>query len=118
MASIIFSDYHLIQGFYEKCEADISAYKCGTIDQGKGENHQQGKVINCLQRHADELNSDCKHQILRIAEFSADDYHQDRALFFACRNDRERFCEKLTSGNGKVYKCLMKHKFEHDMSEA
>ena len=37
----------------------------------------------------------------------ADDYHLDRPLFFACRADRERHCAGVTSGNGKVYKCLM-----------
>ena len=31
----------------------------------------------------------------------------DRALFFACKNDRESFCGKVESGKGRVYQCLM-----------
>ena len=31
----------------------------------------------------------------------------DRALFFACKDDREGFCGKVQSGKGRVYQCLM-----------
>lgn len=54
--------------------------------------------------------------MLRVAELSADDYHKDRALYFACRDDRERFCEKELAGDGRIYKCLEKHKKEKMMS--
>lgn len=46
----------------------------------------------------------------------ADDYHLDRPLFFACRDDRERFCRNTQAGQGRVYKCLMKNKMKSDMS--
>ena len=38
------------------------------------------------------------------------DYHLDRALFFACKSDREIFCEKVISGDGRVYTCLLRNK--------
>lgn len=53
----------------------------------------------------------------RLAELQADDFHLDRALFFACREDREKFCEKTRAGEGRVYKCLMKYKMERGMSK-
>ena len=35
------------------------------------------------------LGEDCKHEVLRLAELQSDDWHLDRPLFFACREDRE-----------------------------
>ncbi|XP_070575745.1 Golgi apparatus protein 1-like isoform X2 [Ptychodera flava] len=118
MASIIFSDYRLINGFYAECKDDVDQFSCGSIDTVNVEYHNQGTTINCLQKKYKSLVKECQRQILRVAELSSNDYHQDRALYFACRNDRERFCETVTAGNGKIYKCLMKHKFEHDMSDS
>lgn len=55
-------------------------------------------------------------EILRIAELQMDDFHLDRALFFSCRDDREKFCSRVQAGNGRVYKCLLKHKLAEEMS--
>ena len=63
-----------------------------------------------------DLDSECKKQILRISELQADDYHLDRPLFYACRDDRETFCPRIKAGNGKVFRCLYRHKFEREMS--
>lgn len=52
--------------------------------------HSQGSTIECLSKNVGVLDKDCKHEILRVAELQADDYHEDRQLFFACREDRER----------------------------
>lgn len=51
-----------------------------------------------------------------MAELQADDYQLDRQLYFACREDRERLCSSIVPGNGEVYKCLFKHKFDQQMS--
>lgn len=63
------------------------------------------------------LTDQCKHEILRVAELQSEDYHLDRPLFYACREDREIFCRKTPSGGGKVFKCLYRHKFEKSMSQ-
>ncbi len=67
--------------------------------------HSQGEVIACLekglvreaeeQRGAHPIKEDCKKSIMRVAELSSDDFHLDRYLYFACREDRERFCENV-----------------------
>lgn len=67
--------------------------------------HSQGEVIACLEkglvREAEEqpgahaIKEDCKKSIMRVAELSSDDFHLDRYLYFACREDRERFCENV-----------------------
>ena len=72
--------------------------------------------MECLSEHVKLLDSQCKLQILRIAELQADDYHMDRPLFYACRDDRERFCPRTKAGGGKIYKCLYRHKFDREMS--
>lgn len=71
----------------------------------------------CLSEKIGNLKPECKHQVLRVGELQADDYHLDRPLFYACRNDRERFCSKIAAGQGKIFECLFKHKFDRDMSD-
>uniref|UniRef100_A0A8C4H9J8 Golgi apparatus protein 1 n=1 Tax=Dicentrarchus labrax TaxID=13489 RepID=A0A8C4H9J8_DICLA len=127
MTSIVFSDYRLICGFMDKCREDINTLRCGSISTGEKDIHSQGEVIACLEkglvREAEEqpgahpIKDDCKKSIMRVAELSSDDFHLDRYLYFACREDRERFCENTLAGEGRVYKCLFNHKFEDAMSE-
>ncbi|EMP29815.1 Golgi apparatus protein 1, partial [Chelonia mydas] len=127
MTAIIFSDYRLICGFMDDCKNDINALKCGSIRPGEKDAHSQGEVVACLEKglvkEAEEsdpriqVSDVCKKAILRVAELSSDDFHLDRHLYFACRDDRERFCENTQAGEGRVYKCLFNHKFEESMSE-
>lgn len=68
--------------------------------------HSQGEVVACLEKglvkEAEEndprvqVSDQCKKAILRVAELSSDDFHLDRHLYFACRDDRERFCENVS----------------------
>uniref|UniRef100_A0A673H0B8 Golgi apparatus protein 1 n=1 Tax=Sinocyclocheilus rhinocerous TaxID=307959 RepID=A0A673H0B8_9TELE len=126
MTSIVFSDYRLICGFMDKCKDDINKLHCGSVNTGEKDIHSQGEVIACLEKglvsEAEEqpaitINEDCKKSIMRVAELSSDDFHLDRHLYFACREDRERLCENTPAGEGKVYKCLFNHKFEESMSD-
>lgn len=39
----------------------------------------------------------------------------DRALFFACRADREKHCSEVESGSGRVYRCLMDRQEKGDL---
>ncbi|CAG5849057.1 unnamed protein product [Menidia menidia] len=127
MTSIVFSDYRLICGFTDKCKEDINSLRCGSVNVGHKDVHSQGEVIACLEkalvREAEQqdpvrpIREECQKAILRVAELSSDDFHLDRHLYFACRDDRERFCQNTQAGEGKVYKCLFNHKFEESMSE-
>lgn len=47
------------------------------------------------QQGAHPIKDECKRSIMRVAELSSDDFHLDRYLYFSCREDRERFCEKV-----------------------
>ncbi|XP_013408738.1 Golgi apparatus protein 1 isoform X2 [Lingula anatina] len=117
MASLIFSDYRLIKNFVERCGNDISRFKCGRSEDDRDDSpHNQGRTIKCLERHYSELDEGCNQQIMRVAELQSDDYHMDRPLYFACKDDREKFCRDVKAGHGRIFKCLYKHKFERTMS--
>jgi Golgi apparatus protein 1 len=119
IAAFVFSDFRLVSDFVRDCEKDIQKYECGRLEKVEDTNlpTQQGKTIECLSEHVRELENVCKKQILRIAELQSDDFTYDRSLYFACREDRERFCERVQSGKGRVIKCLMLNKFNPLMSK-
>jgi Golgi apparatus protein 1 len=73
-------------------------------------------VISCLSKNHNTLSKICLKHISRLAEMQSDDYHLDRALYYACRDDRERLCSQVASGNGRVYRCLYEQKFNNMMS--
>lgn len=66
--------------------------------------------------NVEKVSPECNHEILRVAELQSDDFHLDRPLFFACRDDREKFCERIRAGEGRVYGCLMKNMEDETMS--
>lgn len=80
--------------------------------------HSQGEVIACLEkalvRQAEQLNhvhsikEECQKAILRVAELSSDDFHLDRHLYFACRDDRERFCQNVRDSTTVCMTCMKK----------
>ncbi|XP_064598878.1 Golgi apparatus protein 1-like [Liolophura sinensis] len=122
MESIVFSDYRLLKPLLDSCHTDIVATKCGRFGsplqaEQEAQLRSHGAVIGCLEDNIKYLNGSCRFQMMRIAELQADDYHLDRPLFYACRDDRERLCPETPSGGGRIYQCLFRHKFERDMSE-
>ena len=80
------------------------------------DHHSQGEVIACLEDEIDKVSPGCQKAILRAAELQSDDYHLDRPLFHSCQEARERFCHDVKSGEGRVYKCLMRHMSDPDMN--
>ncbi|XP_015770328.1 PREDICTED: Golgi apparatus protein 1-like [Acropora digitifera] len=119
MQAIFFSNYLLIENFLEDCSADVERLTCGRLQTERDEEdiHSQNEVIECLEDNQGALAEKCQKQIFRLGELSSDDYHLDRPLFYACKDDREMFCEDVQSGDGKVYKCLKKHKTDGRMSD-
>ncbi|CAF3645191.1 unnamed protein product [Rotaria sordida] len=119
LQSIIFTDWRLSEYFASACWKDITELKCGRLDD---ENdtipHNQGAVIACLSKNHKDLSKICSKHIFRLHEMQSDDYHLDRALYYACREDREHFCSQVSSGNGRVYRCLYENKFNTMMSTA
>ncbi|XP_041376284.1 Golgi apparatus protein 1-like [Gigantopelta aegis] len=109
MAPIVFSDYRLVYNFLTNCHTDIGRTQCGRLDSDMEAAHSQGSTLQCLADKMRSLSNQCKLQVLRVYELQSDDYHMDRPLYYACRDDRERLCQATTSGNGKIFECLFKH---------
>ncbi|CAF4720327.1 unnamed protein product [Rotaria sp. Silwood1] len=117
LESFLFTDWRLSEHFATACFQDITNLKCGRLDDDNETiPHNQGAVISCLSKKHDKLSTNCLKQIFRLHEMQSDDYHLDRALYSACREDRERFCSQVTSGNGRVYRCLYENKLNTMMS--
>lgn len=118
ISALVFSDYRLIYKFVANCDNDIKKYSCGRLEKDQDDSPtQQGKTIECLTLKLNQLDSECRKQIFRIAELQSNDFHLDRPLFFACREDREKFCQRIPSGEGRVLDCLMRNKFNELMSK-
>ncbi|CAF3848511.1 unnamed protein product [Rotaria sp. Silwood1] len=119
LQAVVFNDWRLTEYFTDACMDDIKKLECGRLDDdNQALPHEQGAVISCLSQKHNQLNEKCRKEIFRLAEMQSDDYHLDRALFYACRDDRERLCGQVSSGNGRVYRCLYDQKFNNMMSPA
>ncbi|UJR21808.1 hypothetical protein I4U23_024886 [Adineta vaga] len=119
MQAVVFSDWRLTEYFSDACHSDVTKLSCGRLDdENNAIPHEQGAVIACLSQNYGRLDARCKKEIFRLAEVQSNDYHLDRALFYACRDDRERLCSQVSSGNGRVYRCLYDQKFNSMMSPA
>ena len=74
-------------------------------------------MLDCLQGHADDLDSRCRKRIFRISEIQGDNIKLDRQLYLACTQDHIKFCGTIRPGTGQVYKCLMQHKTDRTMTK-
>ena len=70
-----------------------------------------------MSKQIEEVEPQCKEEILQVAELQSDDFHLDRPLYFACKADRKSLCAPVKSGEGRVFECLLKNKEEPTMSE-
>ncbi|CAF1437662.1 unnamed protein product [Adineta steineri] len=117
--SVVFTDWRLSEAFATACLTDITNLKCGRLnDVNDTLPHDQGAVISCLSKSFKTLSPACNKHVTRLTEMQSDDFHLDRALFIACRDDRQRLCPRVASGNGRVYRCLYEQKFNSLMSKA
>ena len=75
----------------------------------------------CLENHLaldkTAISGKCAKEIVNLAELSADDFQLDRAFYLACRDDRDQFCADLPAGEGRIYQCLFKNKFDRAMTK-
>lgn len=131
-----FSDFRLIAPFVDACGTVVSQLGCGTLTkasahQGARYPHSQGSTLECLIDKMVNVPKDpamaaivktlpekCRQQVMRIAELQSEDFHMDRPLYFACREDRERFCMDVQAGEGKIFQCLIQKKDDKLMEPA
>ncbi|CAJ0931783.1 unnamed protein product, partial [Mesorhabditis belari] len=127
---LAFSDFRLVAPFIKKCESELKSFNCQVMTPDKAHKgvavpHTQGMALECLiqqlvkegnkQGGPVQIGDTCKHEVMRLAEMQADDFHLDRPLFFACRQDREKFCRDVPAGQGKVFECLIVNRNKAEM---
>ncbi|GFS06290.1 Golgi apparatus protein 1 [Elysia marginata] len=120
MASIVFSDYRLMESFMADCKNDVIQLHCGRLDgaaEDDGAVHSQGYTVSCLNGHRKLLSKKCKKALLHVAELQADDYHLDRPLYYACKGDRVSLCPDVAAGEGAIFKCLYRHLGDKRLTE-
>lgn len=113
LEAVAFSDFRLVSPFVRDCSADIEANACGRFRLERNA-LSQGETLACLQGHIDTLAQECKKGIIHLSELQSDNVKLDRPLFLACVEDVARFCAE--SRPGQIYKCLLLHKNEEQMS--
>ncbi|PAA77415.1 hypothetical protein BOX15_Mlig031610g1 [Macrostomum lignano] len=108
---LVFADYRLVERFIGACKADVVRTGCGRLEPRTNAVSaslptSQGRTVACLGQKVAVVSHQCRLQLLRLAELQTSDYHNDRPLFYACRDDRERLCGAVSSGGGRVLACL------------
>ncbi|CAD7080350.1 unnamed protein product [Hermetia illucens] len=115
LESIAFTDYRLLGKFIDDCEDDVEHLGCGRLNADR-ERVSQGETIACLQEKITELKPVCKKQVLHVSQQQSDDLKLDRKFYTSCRTDSIRFCPNAVPGTNAVFKCLVKHKDNADMT--
>ena len=70
-----------------------------------------------MQNKAERLSKSCLQSIFNVSESQAEDFRLDRQLYYACMEDKDRLCRNVPPGEGQVYRCLMRHQNDPEMSE-
>ena len=86
----------------EGCKADIAKF-CKDVTQG------EGRVLACLYAYGDKLSNRCEYALY---DASAQLQRAVTALNYAateCRDDLQKFCSDVKSGEGRLMQCLDKN---------
>jgi hypothetical protein len=78
------------------CEGDIAKF-CGDVKPG------EGQITRCLEKNKEQLSPECKTHIAQMKE-AIKGVHKD------CEDDITMFCAGVKPGEGRIWKCLKKHK--------
>jgi hypothetical protein len=84
------------QAHHGACRADVEQF-CKDVKPG------EGRIIDCLKQHENELSEQCK---------AAGEKMRSRANEFkaACQPDLDQFCKDVPPGHGRIRECLHENK--------
>jgi len=74
------------------CKTDYEKF-CKDVQPG------QGRIVNCMRQHENELSAACRDEIARGRE-------EAQGFMKACKQDAERFCKDVQPGQGRIINCL------------
>ena len=79
--------------------AEDTARLCKGVQQG------EGRILQCIKEHANELSPACKQNIAAAKE-KVQDFTQ------ACKDDMQTRCKGIKPGGGRILQCLKQHEVE------
>ncbi len=79
--------------------AEDAAKLCKGVKQG------EGRMVQCLKQHENELSSGCKEQAAEVKEKIHD-------FASACKEDMKKLCAETKPGGGRLVQCLKQHEAE------
>ncbi len=79
--------------------ADDAARLCKGVHPG------EGRIVNCLKEHKDQLSPACEENIARAKE-------EIKEAKEACHDDIQTLCKDVKPGGGRIVQCLRQHEGE------
>ena len=101
-AGNVYAEKGLVETVAEGCKKEIETY-CSKVTFG------EGRILACLYAHNDKLSGRCEYALYDAA---AQLERAIAALTYVaneCDNDLEKYCSKITPGEGRLLKCIEKH---------
>jgi hypothetical protein len=80
------------------CKDDVAKF-CKDVQPG------QGRIMQCMKEHENELSPGCKANLAEMQKKR----HEARE---DCKDDVIRFCSNIKPGGGKIIHCLKEHETE------
>ncbi len=79
--------------------ADDAARLCKGVQPG------EGRIVNCLREHKEQLSPACKENIAKARE-------EMKEAKDACHDDAQKLCKGVQPGGGRIVQCLRQHEGE------
>eukprot|EP00201_Polytomella_parva_P015143 CAMPEP_0175066598 /NCGR_PEP_ID=MMETSP0052_2-20121109/16604_1 /TAXON_ID=51329 ORGANISM="Polytomella parva, Strain SAG 63-3" /NCGR_SAMPLE_ID=MMETSP0052_2 /ASSEMBLY_ACC=CAM_ASM_000194 /LENGTH=941 /DNA_ID=CAMNT_0016333331 /DNA_START=144 /DNA_END=2969 /DNA_ORIENTATION=- len=104
------SDFRLNHRLAAACQNDALNLCAETCDIAGGQ-LCMGAVLRCLTDRREALtDGTCRKEVDYFLKMEVNDYRNDVLLAAACRNDVDKFCSKVETGEGRVHECLRKNR--------
>eukprot|EP01025_Chloroclados_australasicus_P015793 TRINITY_DN17633_c0_g1_i1.p1 TRINITY_DN17633_c0_g1~~TRINITY_DN17633_c0_g1_i1.p1 ORF type:complete len:858 (-),score=130.26 TRINITY_DN17633_c0_g1_i1:623-3196(-) len=93
----------------EMCREDVDKF-CGKIEKGVG------KVHRCLRDNLKDLSEGCRAEEMKLMQLQSRDVRLQPTLMKACQSEMYMYCQRISPGGGRVFKCLQKNLGQNDFS--
>ncbi|GIL70396.1 hypothetical protein Vretimale_3583 [Volvox reticuliferus] len=92
------------------CRDDVQTW-CNNVESG------EGRVHECLRAHRTNLSDACRREELLLEEQEAENVELRPGLLRICRSERRAFCNNVSPGQARVFRCLAEKISDPDFGE-
>jgi hypothetical protein len=82
---------------------DDAATLCKDVKPG------EGRIIKCLKQREAELSGSCRASMTKKKEEFGRKHPQAAKTMAACEADKEKFCQDVKPGEGRIVDCMKSH---------